>query len=151
MVVFAQNSIQNEDVFFSLLSDFASPRVLRLTFSSASLPVTIALLHVAYPKDSRCSLQTQLRRIFRLLFHAAEIFFGVKDQAKNPPELRLQATRVQLYAVSLNKFPEENNYVLVDVTLSNGLIDTGFAPLICCPTALSSKKSASPPPPPLSA
>ena len=52
----------------------------------------------------------QLRRIFRLLFHAAKTFLGsVKDQAKNPPELRLQATRVQLCTASLKKFPGEEN------------------------------------------
>ena len=60
----------------------------------------------------------------------------MKDQAKNPTALRLQATRVQLYTARLKKFPEENNEVMVDVILSNSLIDTGLALLDCCPAPL---------------
>ena len=70
-----------------------------------SLENSTHLLHVSYPKDSRCSLQTQLRWIFRLMFHDA-------SAASNPPELRLQTTRVQLCTASLKKFPEENKFWL---------------------------------------
>ena len=106
----------------------------------SSLPVPVALLHVAYPKDSRCSLQMQLRRIFRLLFYAPPRNFSAarKIRPKKLPVLSLQATfaYVQLCVASLKKFPEKNSEVLVDVILSNGLIDTGFALLVCCPAPL---------------